>query len=70
VFLPAGEVNNWATVDGERGNQIADRLFHPGSRCIDRLAHGLEDGLHVWWERADVVIDRLGMVCRSANLES
>ena len=29
VFLPAGEVNNWATIDGERGDLIADRLFRP-----------------------------------------
>jgi hypothetical protein len=70
VFLPAGKVNNWATIDGERGNLIADRLLRPGSCCMDRLAYGLEDGLDVWREGADVVIDRPGMLRHSANLES
>jgi len=37
---------------------------------MDRLAYGLEDGLDVWREGADVVIDRPGMLCHSANLEA
>jgi hypothetical protein len=56
VLLPAGQVNGWAAADGERGNLIADRLYRPRSRGIDRLTNILQHSLDVWWKRADVVI--------------